>query len=144
VGLDGILRPSQLRLDPAAIQQLDSEFPNPLFPDTVLSQKLSVVPGTNFKPRTSTGIEFVVFLPIVRAPFRFYYAYNPTRLDQTIQGPRGAYFISPEQMAALPPGVLQSQIIPTLNNILDQQIQRFPTGLVEPRSTFRFTIARTF
>ena len=43
-------------------------------------------------------------------------------------------------MAALPPGVSQSQIIPTLNNILDQQIQRFPTGLVEPRSTFRFTI----
>lgn len=144
VGLDGILRPSQLRLDPAAIQQLDSEFPNPLFPNTTLSQTLSVVPGTNFKPRTSTGIEFVVFLPIVRAPFRFYYAYNPTRLNQTIQGSRGAYFISPEQMAALPPGVLQTQIIPTLNNILDQQIQRFPTGLVEPRSTFRFTIARTF
>jgi len=144
VGLDGILRPSQLRLDPAAIQQLDSEFPNPLFPNTTLSQTLSVVPGTNFKPRTSTGIEFVVFLPIVRAPFRFYYAYNPTRLNQTIEGPRGAYFISPEQMAALPPGVLQTQIIPTLNTILDQQIQRFPTGLVEPRSTFRFTIARTF
>lgn len=144
VGLDGILRSSQLRLDPTAVQQLSSEFPNPLFLNTKVSQTLSVVGGTNFKPRTSTGIEFVVFLPIVRAPFRFYYAYNPTRLNQTIQGPRGAYFISPEQMAALPPGVLQSQIIPTLNNILDQQIQRFPTGLVEPRSTFRFTIARTF
>ena len=144
VGLDGILRPSQLRLEPAAIQQLNSEFPNPLFPNTTLSQTLSVVPGTNFKPRTSTGIEFVVFLPIVRAPFRFYYAYNPTRLNQTIVGPRGAYFISPEQMAGLPPGVLQTQIIPTLNNVLDQQIQRFPTGLVEPHSTFRFTIARTF
>ena len=144
IGIDGILRPSQLQLDPTAIQQLDSEFPNALFPNTTLSQKLSVVPGTNFKPRTSVGVQFVVYLPIVRAPFRFYYAYNPTRLNETIQGPRGAYYLSPEQMAALPPGVLQSQIIPTLNNILNQQIQRFPTGLVEPRSTFRFTIARTF
>ncbi|HEV2304011.1 MAG TPA: outer membrane protein assembly factor BamA [Candidatus Acidoferrales bacterium] len=144
VGLDGILRPSQLQLDPTATSQLNSEFPNPFFPSTSVSQKLSVVPGTNFKPRTSVGVEFVVFLPIVRAPFRFYYAYNPTRLNQTIAGQRGAYYLSPAELAALPPGVLQSQIIPALNQILDQQVQRFPTGLVEPRSTFRFTVGRTF
>jgi outer membrane protein insertion porin family len=144
VGLDGILRPSQLQLDPTATSQLNSEFPNPFFPSTSVSQKLSVVPGTNFKPRTSVGIEFVVFLPIVRAPFRFYYAYNPTRLNETIAGQRGAYYLSPAELAALPPGVLQSQIIPALNQILDRQVQRFPTGLVEPRSTFRFTVGRTF
>lgn len=144
VGLDGILRPSQLQLDPTAATELNSEFPNPFFPNTRVSPKLSVVPGTNFLPRTSTGIEFVVFLPIVRAPFRFYYAYNPTRLNETIAGQRGAYYLSPAEIASLPPGVLQSQIIPSLNQILDQQIQRFPTGLVEPRSTFRFTVGRTF
>lgn len=143
-GLDGILRPSQLQVNPTADQQLNSEFPNPLFPNAAISQRLSIVPGTNFQPRTSSGIEFVVFLPIIKAPFRFYYAYNAMRLNETIQGPRGAYFISPQEMGSLPPGVLQSQIIPVLNQLLDQQIQRFPTGLVEPHGTFRFTVGRTF
>ena len=143
-GLDGILRPSQLQLDPTADQQLKSEFPNPFFPDTFVSQRLSVVPGTNWTPRTSTGIEFLVFLPIVKAPFRFYYAYNPTRLNETIQGSQGAYYLSPAEIASLPPGVLQSQLIPVLDQMLDHQVQRFPTGLVEPRSTFRFTVGRTF
>ena len=143
-GLDGILRPSQLQLDPTAYQQLKSEFPNPFFPNTFVSQRLSVVPGTNWTPRTSTGIEFLVFLPIVRAPFRFYYAYNPTRLNETIQGSQGAYYLSPAEIASLPPGVLQSQVIPVLDQMLKQQVQRFPTGLVEPRSTFRFTVGRTF
>lgn len=144
IGLDGILRPSQLQLDPTATQQLKSEFPNPFFPDTFVSQRLSVVSGTNWTPRTSTGVEFVVFLPIVRAPFRFYYAFNPTRLNETIEGPLGAFYLSPAEIASLPPGVLQSQVIPALNQILNQQVQRFPTGLVEPHSTFRFTVGRTF
>ena len=144
VGIDGITRKSQLQLNPTAVQQLSSQFPNPFFPNTRISSSLPIVSGTNFYPRTSTGVEVVVFLPIVNAPFRFYYAYNPTRLNQTIQGPRGAYSLSPQLIAALPPGVLQSQIIPALNNILNQQVQRFPTGLVEPQSTFRFTVARTF
>ena len=144
IGIDSILRPSQLQLDPTAATQLNSEFPNPFFPDARISQKLSVVPGTNFRPRISSGVEFVVFLPIVRAPFRFYYAYNASRLNETIAGQRGAYFLSPAEIASLPQGVLQSQIVPALNRILDQQVQRFPTGLVEPRSTFRFTVGRTF
>ncbi|HEV2289070.1 MAG TPA: outer membrane protein assembly factor BamA [Candidatus Acidoferrales bacterium] len=143
-GLDGILRPSQLQVDPTSEQQLNSEFPNPLFPNAVVSQRLTIVPGTNFQPRTSSGIEFVVFLPIIHAPFRFYYAFNALRLNQTIEGPRGAYYISPSQMAGLPPGVLQSQIVPVLDQLLDQQVQRFPTGLVEPHGTFRFTVGRTF
>lgn len=144
LGIDGIMRPSELQLDPTADQQLKSEFPNSFFPDANVSQRLTVVPGTNWTPRTSTGIEFLVFLPIVKAPFRFYYAYNPTRLNETIVGPEGAYYLSPGQLASLPPGTLESQVIPVLNQILNEQVQRFPTGLVEPRSTFRFTVGRTF
>jgi outer membrane protein insertion porin family len=144
MGIDGITRPSQLQVSPNLIQQLKSEFPNPFFPNTTVSPNLPVISGTNFYPRTSTGVEVVVFLPIVNAPFRFYYAYNPTRLNQVIAPPPGAYSLSPQLIASLPPGVLQSQIIPELNTILSQQVQRFPTGLVEPRSTFRFTVARTF
>ena len=29
----------------------------------------------------STGLELQVFLPIINAPFRVYWAYNPLRLD---------------------------------------------------------------
>jgi outer membrane protein insertion porin family len=144
IGLDGVLRTSQLQLSPTAFDQLQTEFPNSAFPNTTVSQRLSIVPGTNFTPRTSSGIEFVVFLPIVRAPFRFYYAYNVTRLNETIEGPTGAYYLSPAETASLPPGVVQSQIIPILEQMINQQVQRFPTGLVEPRSTFRFTVGRTF
>jgi outer membrane protein insertion porin family len=144
LGIDGILRASQLQLDPTAGQQIETEFPNSFFPNERVSQRLSVVPGTNWQPRTSTGIEFLVFLPIVKAPFRFYYAYNATRLNETIEGPEGAYYLSPGELASLPPGTLQSQVIPVLDQMLNAQVQRFPTGLVEPRSTFRFTVGRTF
>jgi len=38
------------------------------------------VAGTNFVPRMSLGGEISVIMPIVNAPFRLYYAYNPLRL----------------------------------------------------------------
>ena len=41
---------------------------------------LKTVPGTNFVPRMSNGAELQVILPIVNAPFRLFYAYNPLRL----------------------------------------------------------------
>lgn len=144
MGLDGIMRPSQLQLSPQQTQQIQSEFPNQFFPNTTVSQRLAVVPGTNWKPRTSLGVEVLVFLPIVHAPFRFYYAYNATRLNETIVGGTGAYYLSPAQIASLPPGILQSQVIPILNQMLQSQVQRFPTSLVEPGHTFRFTVGRTF
>ncbi len=38
------------------------------------------VSGTNFVPRMSLGGELSVIMPVVNAPFRLYYAYNPLRL----------------------------------------------------------------
>ena len=38
------------------------------------------VAGTNIVPRMSLGGEFSIIMPIVNAPFRIYYAYNPLRL----------------------------------------------------------------
>ena len=144
IGLDGAVRKSELQLDPTALAQLQQQYPNPDFPNTRVSKQLQLVSGTNFKPRTSTGIEFVVQLPIVNAPFRFYYAYNPTRLSTLISPPRGAYFLSEATKNSLPPGVLQAQIVPQLNTILDTQQVRIPSTLFEPRQTFRFTVSRTF
>ena len=45
--------------------------------------QLTTVPHTNFVPRMSNGAELQVILPIVNAPFRLYYAYNPLRLYET-------------------------------------------------------------
>jgi outer membrane protein insertion porin family len=38
------------------------------------------ISGTNFLPRMSVGSELSVIMPIVNAPMRIYYAYNPLRL----------------------------------------------------------------
>ncbi|MGH9745687.1 MAG: outer membrane protein assembly factor BamA [Candidatus Acidiferrales bacterium] len=143
-GIDGILRKSQLELNPGALSSLQQQYPNRDFPNLVIPSNLEVLSGTNFKPHTSAGVEFVVQLPIVNAPFRFYYAYNYLRLNQTINGPRGGFFLSDAQKAALPPSVFETQIAPQLETILDQQVQRIPAGLLEPKHTFRFTISRTF
>jgi len=148
-GLDGILRRDQLQLAPASLNLIQQEFPNSYFPNAVVSPQLPIASGTNWKPRVSTGIEFVVQLPIVNAPFRFYYAYNPLTLSETVVSPRGAFFISDELLRTLPggsspTGVLATQIIPQLDNILDHDVQRLPTSLLEARHTFRFTVSRTF
>ncbi len=144
IGFDGIIRKSQLSLNPGALSTLQQQYPNPDFPDLTIPKNLEVLPGTNFKPHTSAGVEFVIQLPIVNAPFRFYYAYNYLRLNQTISGPRGGFFLSDAQKSALPPGVFETQIAPQLDTILDSQVQRIPAGLIEPKQTFRFTISRTF
>ena len=35
----------------------------------------------------STGLELQMFLPVVNAPFRIYWAYNPLRLDNPATPP---------------------------------------------------------
>jgi outer membrane protein insertion porin family len=144
VGLDGILRRNQLELNPAALDNLRQSFPNPDFPSLKIPAELGVAPGTNFHMRSSTGVEFIVQLPIVQAPFRFYWAYNLNRLTETIVEPPSAFFLSQAAKAALPPGVFQSQILPELDTILTTQPGHFPGPLFEPAHTFRFTVSRTF
>ena len=46
-------------------------------------QNIRPISGTNFVPRMSLGGEIAVIMPIVNAPFRLYYAYNPLRLYET-------------------------------------------------------------
>jgi len=50
-------------------------------------QAAQFLPGTNSGLRSSTGIEFQVVVPIINAPFRVIFAYNPLRIDQTFFGP---------------------------------------------------------
>ena len=135
-GVNGILRRSQLNLDPNGYDQLQSQFPN-----TSLSKSIVLAPGSNFAPRTSTGVEFVVQLPIVQAPFRVYWAINPTLYSQQVTAPAGTFYLSDAVKNSLPPNVYQQQVVPTLDELLkNPQIIYFH----ERRSTFRFTVSRTF
>ncbi len=157
-GIAGILRQSQLEASPSLVGELQQQYPNPYFPNLHVTSALPVISGTNFLPHTSAGIEFVVQLPIVNAPFRFYYAYNYLRLTKTIEAQCGGkpcapgdlfgsngFYLTPEQIKYLSSiGALDSQVIPSLDLYLQQQVQRLPASLIEPRQTFRFTVSRTF
>jgi outer membrane protein insertion porin family len=140
-GTVGIARQSALKLDPTGFANLTQQFPG-----ANLQQQLSVAPHTNFRLRGSTGIEFVVQLPIVQAPFRVYYAYNVNRLHEQIVAKQP--FIDPNEVTFLKnafngidPTIFPLQIEPQLNNILNN-----PGRLLyfEPKTTFRFTVSRTF
>ncbi len=81
-GATGDLRQSQLALNTQDYTTLVQQFPG-----TSISRTLQNQPGTNFKPRTSAGLELVVQLPIVQAPFRIYWAYNFNRMAEVITAP---------------------------------------------------------
>ncbi len=106
------------------------------FPNT-----LAIVPGTNFVPRMSNGAELQVILPIVNAPFRIYYAYNPLRLYKDIP-----------QKLAVPntgPGNTFQSYFPDsgAGQFSYQQALQFYGAdyiLREPRKTFRLTVSTTF
>lgn len=144
-GTDGILRRSALQLNPSGFSNLITNFPTAQ-QNAGLSPNLPIAPGTNFRMRYSTGIEFVVQIPIIQAPFRIYYAYNLHRLYQALvpQQP----FIEPSEKTflqnsfnAIDPTIYPQQILPQLNFI-----QNNPGRLnyFEPLTTFRFTVSRTF
>jgi outer membrane protein insertion porin family len=81
----------------------------------------------------STGLELQVILPIVNAPFRIYYAYNPLILDtKTTSGNLITRGLFPAGAAG--------------DFTFQQALQSFSPvfQLKEPRKTFRFTVATTF
>jgi outer membrane protein insertion porin family len=153
-GVNGILRRSQLQLDPSAIASLRQQYPNPDFPCQPagapcvnIPNNLPIAAGTNFRPHTSAGVEVDIQIPIIQAPFRIYWAYNYLRFAQTITPPLGAFFVPPAERDSLKDlGVYDTQIVPSLQSFLDQirSSQTIPPGLFEPRTTLRFAVSRTF
>ncbi len=122
-GMDKLSRGSQLQLNRTASRSL-----NAMFPEAAFSNRAVVAAGTQI-PRISTGLEIQVLMPVVNAPFRVYWAYNPMRVDQNLQ----------------PPIVADRSYFPnaaTFSNALAQFGQSVP--FFEQASTFRFTIGRTF
>ncbi len=123
-GVNRILYKNQLTVNPGQVSNLNAQFPSADFSAT----DVPVAPGTQ-KIRMSTGLEIDVVLPVVNAPFRVYYSYNPLVVRQYLQ----------------PPIVFDPSTFPnaaTLGNAVGSYGTAFP--LFEPHGTFRFTIGRTF
>lgn len=122
-GVNRISRPGQLTLNPGRISDLNAAFPQAGF-----DGRAKVAPGTQ-NMRSSTGLELQVMMPVVNAPFRLYWAYNPQIVREFLQ----------------PPVVLDRSMFPnqaTFINSIAQWGNASP--FYEKRSTFRFSIGRTF
>ena len=150
-GMTFDLQPGQLRQNAAGLSTIDS----PLYGCPILtngacsggqsvsfSQQLNNVHGTNFVPRMSNGAELQVILPIVNAPFRLYYAYNPLRLYRDV----------PQQLAIPLTGAAGKTFRDLFPNTgaglfsYQQAVQFYGADytLREPRKTFRLSVSTTF
>lgn len=150
-GMNFSARSSQLRISDSAFAQLNSggfgcpslqsvSSPpyliciNNIAPGTVpFKQELQMVPGTNYVPRMSTGLEVQVMMPVINAPFRVYWAYNPLILNTNAPTP------SLVTRDMFPPGAAGDY---TYQQTLGTFFPNY--RLKEPRKTFRFTVSTTF
>lgn len=122
-GIDKLALSSQLALNPGRIDQLNGQFPSAGF-----TGRAVIAPGTQAL-RSSTGLELQVLMPVVNAPFRLYWAYNPNRVNTFLQ----------------PPIVVDRSYFPNQLSFFNS-IAQFgqATPFQERRSTFRFSVGRTF
>ena len=148
-GMTFSVQPEQLRESPAGLSTINSPlYGCPTYVNGACygGQQVTfpgyfhIVPGTNYVPRMSNGAELQVILPIVNAPFRLYYAYNPLRLYKDL----------PQQLAlpATGPNSFQG-LFPTTDAgkfSYQQALQYYGADYVlrEPRKTFRLTVSTTF
>ena len=141
MGINPIVRTSQLRINSGQLNDINSVFFGCPALDPGLqcsggqraqfSGILQPVPGTNWVPRMSTGLELQVMLPVINAPFRIYWAYNPLRLDTQAEAP---VKVTREMFPAGAAGDFTFQ----------RAVGAQSYTLREPRKTFRFSVATTF
>jgi outer membrane protein insertion porin family len=122
-GINKIALPGQLRLNPGRVAELNGTFPQAGF-----NERAVIAPGTQ-SARMSTGLELQVLLPVVNAPFRIYWAYNPMLVRTYLQ----------------PPIVADRSYFPNNATFLNAiATYGAATPFFEKHSTFKFTIGRTF
>jgi outer membrane protein insertion porin family len=151
-GMNMAVRQSQLRLSDQLTSQLDNQpfgCPNPPTVTDVdghyaqtcvggtqflkYGQDIMPLAHTNYAVRMSTGLELQVILPVLNAPFRLYYAYNPLRVDTLAPSQNR---ITRDMFPATDAGTFTYlNTVATYNPAY--QIR-------EPRKTLRFTVATTF
>ena len=122
-GVNRLTFRNQLQVSGGWIDALNRDFPGAAFDGHPHFQ-----PGTQ-KIRMSNGVELQVLVPKIKAPLRFYGAYNPLVYQDTVQAPL----------------VLDANAFPnaaTYRNAL--VVLNTPVPWREHRFLFRFSIGRTF
>jgi outer membrane protein insertion porin family len=124
IGVNRITRSNGLNLNPSNIAALNGSFPQAGF-----DSKAFLIDFTQ-KPRMSTGLELQIMMPVVNAPFRVYYAFNPLRVDEIVQ----------------PPIAADRSYFPNQTTFIDSIVRlgQTPYAYRERQKIFRFTISRTF
>jgi len=123
-GIDRLLFPGQLKLNSGRIAQLNEEFPQAGF-----SGNAYVQPGSE-KLRASVGLELQVLMPVVNAPFRIYWAYNPSIFESNLLAPIVA------DKSYFPNSATYNNAISSIGAVLPYSVER--------AHMFRFTVGRTF
>ncbi|MBI2819315.1 MAG: outer membrane protein assembly factor BamA [Acidobacteria bacterium] len=123
-GINMVWKRDQLQLTERRLLELSSAFPGVDF-----KKRVELAAGTNQQWRASAGVELSVLMPVVNAPFRVYWAYNPMRLTTNI---------TPAPIAD--PALFPNQA--TYQSAINQFGSPIPYA--EPARTFRFTIGTTF
>src|SRR5262245_5457456 len=75
IGKAWVWKESQLSIAPTAVTNL-YKFENGSFRPYKPGEQVDLVPGTS-KARATTGVELQVVLPVINAPFRLIFGYNP-------------------------------------------------------------------
>ncbi len=142
-GWDFISEPSQLQIAGPQVTSLQTTvFGCPMLNSAFgctggttlpFSSELKAVSGTNYQTRMSTGLELQVIMPVVNAPFRIYWAYNPLRIDEVVSSP------NPITRSMFPAGAAGQYTYAQALSIYQPKYL-----LAEPLKTFRFTVATTF
>jgi outer membrane protein insertion porin family len=141
-GMDMAIDNNQLRQSPEGIAILNSplygcpNYNNGACQGGVpisFSHTINPISGTNYVPRMSAGGELDVMMPIIRAPFRIYYAYNPMRLEKDF------YAQDLITRSMFPAGGAGD-----FSYAQAQQAYGSLYELREPRKTFRLAVSTTF
>jgi outer membrane protein insertion porin family len=108
-------------------------------------QNIHPVAGTNFVPRMSLGGELSVIMPVVNAPFRIYYAYNPLRLYEKPDCNLG----KGKNVQSCNTQLITRDMVPiggAGDYTFSEAIEGYGAqdSFREPRKTFRLTVSTTF
>lgn len=97
--------------------------------------RLGVIPGTNIQPRLSVGPQITAMLPIINAPVRLFFAFNPARLHQIQPSPNTSLI----QRSMFPAGEAG-------DFTYHQAIANYGSNyyLWEPRKTLRISVSTSF
>jgi outer membrane protein insertion porin family len=157
-GIDTVLNKGQLKQSPEGFASLTAPlYGCPVYnngscqggiPGTQVNFQRDIRPiaGTNFVPRMSTGAEISVIMPVINAPFRLYYAYNPLRLYER---PYCNSILTGGKVESCSAELITRDLFPVGgagDYTYQEAIQAYGARNLfrEPRKTFRLTVSTTF